>query len=579
MPHYPERKHALEAKFLFFLLAIIACLFLVQESKAQPTYMMQNALVNDCEGTLTDSEDGPEEGQYNHNEDYTFTICVDDADEIIVVFNFFATEETYDVLTVYDGPNTGSPVLAILTGSIQPPPVLVATSGCVTFRFISDDNIVAAGWVLDWSVEIDEPVPPTLQLVSMLTCPMSAIIFQFDIPVDCDMLGPGQFTIIGPGAPAIAQINPLDCMSGEMGQLFEVIFASPLTRPGIYRLLFNGAIQDVCGEWHDVSANLVFELMNCPFEVVINLVSEACVGDCGRVQAVIIGDAGVTYEYIWSHAPLNQAEADICTDIPILISVTVTDPVSMQTAMAQYNYIPLENPVILNRIQDTVCSSLGDHFYQSSMPGGRYYSTIIPEWLQQEGRYQFWRWSTAAGLSIDIVTYVAPNGCEAYDTVYVLPVNPGSIEAACLNSGDFVVNGGNPPGGIWQGPNITTGGVFSPVQTGSFVVNYTAPNGCIGYKRINVQAGITLPDVDTICSAQEFDLIADPYGGRWSGPGIINPVLGRIRAWNVAPNQTYSYIYSIQGCTDTIDVYIQELWAGPDLDICDEDSLLMLSQT
>ena len=148
-----------------------------------------------------------------------------------------------DILSVYDGPNTGSPLLAMLTGSIQPPPVLVATSGCVTFHFTSDDNIVAAGWDLDWSVEIVDPVPPTLQVMSVLDCPMPSVTFQFDTPVDCDQMIAGNFTILGPGGPSIAQINPLDCMSGELGQLFEVIFSAPLANPGTYRLLFNGAIQ------------------------------------------------------------------------------------------------------------------------------------------------------------------------------------------------------------------------------------------------------------------------------------------------------------------------------------------------
>ena len=106
---------------------------------------------------------------------------------------------------------------------------------------------------------------------------------------------------------------------------------------------------------------------------------------------------------------------------------------------------------------------MGDHFYQSSLPGGRYYSDIIPESLEQEGRYQFWRWNQQVNLNMDIVTYVAPNGCEAYDTVYILPVNPGSVEAACLNSASFDVNGGSPTGGIWQGPHIDAKDYLHPL--------------------------------------------------------------------------------------------------------------------
>jgi len=566
------------ARMLFLSCMFMICLLYAPGIAAQATYVMQNALVDDCNGKLTDSDNGPETGQYDHNEDYTFTVCVDGATEIIIAFNFFSCEDTYDVLAVYDGPNTASPLLAMLTGSIQPPPVLMATSGCVTFHFTRDDNIVANGWDLDWSVEIDDPVPPTLSVVSVLDCPMPSSTFQFSTPVDCDQMTAGNFTILGPGGPAIAQINPLDCTSGSLGQLFEVVFASPLSSPGTYRLLFNGAIQDACGEWHDVGANVVFELMNCPFNVVINLVDDACAGDCGSVMAEIIGDAGVPYEYMWSHTGLDQAQVDVCTNVPLLISITVTDPVSMEIATAQYNYIPLENPVILNPVQDTVCSSMGDHFYQSSLPGGRYYSSIIPEWHQVEGRYQFWRWYQSNGLNTDIVTYVAPNGCEAYDTVYVLPVHAGSIEAACLNAPSFTVNGGMPLGGIWQGTNITTNGLYSPVTAGMNYVNYTAPNGCVAWKQINVSDSIIMPAVDTICSSQEFDLVANPYGGNWSGPGIVNSILGRVRGWIVAPNQTYTYVYTMQGCTDTMQVFVQELWAGPDQTLCIADSLLMLSR-
>jgi hypothetical protein len=181
-----DQNSLFRSRIFFLLIICFACSCFSNSCFGQTTYAMQNLLVHDCNGILTDSDNGPEEGQYNHLEDYTFTVCVPNATEIIIAFQFFSTEETYDVLNVYDGSNTGSPLLAKLTGSVQPPPVLVATSGCVTFHFTSDDNIVAEGWELMWSVDIEDPVPPVLQLLSLLDCPMASMEFQFDFPVDWD---------------------------------------------------------------------------------------------------------------------------------------------------------------------------------------------------------------------------------------------------------------------------------------------------------------------------------------------------------------------------------------------------------
>lgn len=547
-------------------------------SYAQPLYMMQNASVTDCEGILTDSDNGPEEGQYDHNEDFTFTICVEDAEEIILAFAFFSTEENYDILTVYDGTNTGAPVLAVLTGSVQPPPILIATSGCVTLQFTSDDNIVAAGWQMEWSVEIDEPAFPEITAGSEVICPLESLILDLDIPVDCDMLSPSSFTLLGPGGSTVGIVNSLNCDPEGLTQQVELIFSSPLVQPGTYRIIFAGSIQDACGNSHDFTTNLLFSLSNCPFNVDIELAADACSGDCGQVEAVIIGDAGVPYDYQWGHTGLNTPVVDICADMAITLSVTVTDPISMATAEAQYEYIPLEVPIILNPIADTVCSSIGDHYYTASLPGGGFYSTIIQDWQHESGQYQLWRWTWESSLNMDIVTYVAPNGCEAYDTLYIFPANAGSIEAVCLGSGTFAVNGGSPAGGEWSGPHVTADGNFSPDVAGSFVIAYTALNGCTDWKRVNVSDAIAMPDVDTICSSQEINLTADPYGGRWSGPGIVNAVAGTLQGWQVAPNQTYTYVYDLHGCSDTLEIYVQEIYAGPDLALCVEDSVLMLPQ-
>ena len=572
---YPGTYH----KHLFALICLFAGL--ATFSWAQPTYVMQNATVDDCEGILTDSEDGPEEGQYNHNEDYTFTICQDNVDEILITFDFFATEATYDVLTIYDGPDTNSPVIAALDGVIQPPPIFVATSGCVTFHFVSDDNIVAIGWSLTWSVEIEEPEIPELLVDVPIDCPSLSGIFTFDIPIDCDNFDVSNFDIIGPGSNNIVAVNPLDCdPNTNLAQQFEIIFADSLSNPGTYRILFEGSIQDVCGEWHDVSANTVFDLTNCPFDVFIELDEVACAGSCGSVIATVVGGSSLTYDYAWSHTPVMNDLVPVCTEDSVLVTVTVTDPSTGQSASASYMYVALENPQFINPLgADTVCSSRSDHFYDMTIGGGEFYSRIIPDWHRTTGRYQFWRWRNRDDLERDIITYIAPNGCEAYDTVYVYPVNAGSIQAACEGSAAFQMNGGSPDGGVWSGPHVTPDGTFDPTTSGSFVVTYEALNGCRMNKRVNVEPGIIMPDVDTVCSTQEIDLRADPYGGRWDGPGITNTTLGRLQAWRVTPNQTYTYIYNMSGCSDTMEIYVQQLYAGPDRELCDEESILTLQET
>ena len=242
-------------KWSLFIWPIFSCTLLM----AQPEYTMQDRLVRDCEGYLTDSENGPEDGQYDHNEDYTFTICVDQANEIILAFEFFATEDRYDVMTIYDGPDVNSPVLATLSGIVQPPPVLIATSGCVTIHFVSDDNIVANGWRMHWMVEIDEPEIPDLLVDGPTDCPFQNGRFRFSLPIDCDLFDPANFSIVGPGNPVITGINLLDCdPNSNKGSTFEIVFSDSLRNQGTYRIEFNGQIQDVCGEWHDVDARHYF---------------------------------------------------------------------------------------------------------------------------------------------------------------------------------------------------------------------------------------------------------------------------------------------------------------------------------
>lgn len=560
-----------------FFYALISMWLMLGSLSAQPVYNMQNALVTDCEGVLLDSDAGPEMGQYNHNEEFTFTICVEAASEIIVNFEFFASEDNYDILTIYDGPDRNAPVLATLSGLLQPAPTLVATSGCITFHFVSDDNIVAIGWRATWRAEVTAPVTPMLSLVSDIECPMNEGHFRFDRPVPCDLLVPGNFSVLGPGGSQVTSVIPIDCdPATNTAENFMVTFTPPLGNPVNYRLLFNGDIEDACGTLHPVSSNVLFTLANCPLSAYIQLTGDAaCMGDCADIEVIVDGGAsGTSYGYSWSHTTIDQQSVEVCADDTIAISVTVTDLTSMQTVMATYEYIPLPGPMILNPIQDTVCASNGDHFYNVTPGGGSFYSDVIPDNQRTTGRYQFWRWANEDPFNTDIVTYVGPNGCETRDTVYILPINAGSIQAACVGSDPFTVNGGSPGGGEWSGMHIDVAGEFNPTEEGSFIVTYTAPNGCSANKRINVTSNIEMPDVDSLCTNQAINLEAEPYGGRWSGPGIMNGINGRLEAWRANFNQWNTYTYELNGCVQTMEIYINEIWAGPDRAVCASETMV-----
>ena len=57
-------------------------------------------------------------------------------DEIVLSFTSFCTEDGFDSLRIYDGPDTLSLLLGTFMGD-EDPPNLTATSGCLTLNFIS----------------------------------------------------------------------------------------------------------------------------------------------------------------------------------------------------------------------------------------------------------------------------------------------------------------------------------------------------------------------------------------------------------------------------------------------------------
>ncbi len=109
-------------------------------------YTQSTTTVNTCGGSYFDS--GGSTGDYSSSENSVMTFCPDVAGQYISIsWNDINLESCCDGLIIYNGPNTGSPVLGTFTGTSLPCDAWSSdASGCVTFEFISDGSVENSGW-------------------------------------------------------------------------------------------------------------------------------------------------------------------------------------------------------------------------------------------------------------------------------------------------------------------------------------------------------------------------------------------------------------------------------------------------
>ena len=143
---------------LLFLISMLCGLSVLGQ------YTMSTQTVTACEGTLTDSEANQvNAGYYDHNENYSFTICPPNTVSITITFTFFETELNNDIVRIFDGPDTNSPLIGgpFSGANLQ---TVVVSNGCITINFISDINVAAEGFALNWVATVLPPTSPNISL-------------------------------------------------------------------------------------------------------------------------------------------------------------------------------------------------------------------------------------------------------------------------------------------------------------------------------------------------------------------------------------------------------------------------------
>ncbi|MDG5489952.1 CUB domain-containing protein [Psychroserpens sp. SPM9] len=102
-----------------------------------------------CNSTFTDS--GGAGGNYSNYESTTTTLTPDVPNTFLEAnFTTFGTENNYDYLYIYDGPDATFPIIGTYTGTNSPGTVTSThSSGSLTFVFTSDFSNTNIGWTAD----------------------------------------------------------------------------------------------------------------------------------------------------------------------------------------------------------------------------------------------------------------------------------------------------------------------------------------------------------------------------------------------------------------------------------------------
>ena len=142
-------------KILSIFLITAGLLFSSVVANAQ-TINMPGGTQNTCTGTFQDPGGA---GNYGNNLNVTMTLCSNTGQSIYLQFTSFTVENGFDNLSIYNGPNTGSPLIGTYTGSTGPGTV-VSSGTCLTFVFTTDGSVTPAGWAATIGCGTPPPPPP-----------------------------------------------------------------------------------------------------------------------------------------------------------------------------------------------------------------------------------------------------------------------------------------------------------------------------------------------------------------------------------------------------------------------------------
>jgi gliding motility-associated-like protein len=539
---------------LFFILCFVASV-----NSFSQTYNMANGNISTCSGTFYDNGGL---GLYSANQNITQTFTPSTLGNVIQVnFTSFQTEASLDVLCIYNGPNTTSPLLGCYSGTNTLNGISFKSThptGSLTFSFTSDASIQLNGWAATISctfgcqsfvanADSTFPIGDTNDIIKV--CIGSTV----------DMFGDASYPNSG---THYNQSNSTSTFTWKTGDGFTIPGKNvnhTFNTPGVFYLSL--IVEDTIGCKSVKQGKKVIVSLEPSFKSVTILPSDSiCFGD---TATIIIPDSGLFDAY----DPPELKVAGV-TAIPDIVGTPFTSiiPVSIFSPAATFGsgylkgiYLNAEHSY-LGDLEITITCPNGQTATLKENPGGG--NTFLGEPID----------NTTAGHIGNGYTYEFTNLSPTYGTM--VGESGNYTQTYIDNNGLSVTNSYLPAGSYTSFQNLNTRLNGCPLN-GNWTItvtdHLTSDDGYIFYWGLNFDTLIRPPLVIT------DSVVANKVTGLWTGnPNIIGSFVDSSVTVSPTTSGTHGYKYQITddfGCTHdtTINIYVKpkpKSDAGMDFTTC-----------
>jgi gliding motility-associated-like protein len=538
-------------RFFFYILILISGVNL----NAQTIVAQQNGSFRICKGKITDSDKGKIKGDYDHNENYTLKLSLPGATSITLKFSSFCTEQDNDVLRIFNGKDTNSPLIGKYSGNTSPGTVS-STDSFITLHFISDKSVACFGWEAEIINTIKKPTAANFTWVNKPTCGDSVLHLKSNMKIAVDSFNINN-TAFSPTLP----ITSIVCTDSnkDFGTYFTIKINGGITTNATYFLTHTHGYRDYCDSIYPLKSSLSILINDCPIKVKLSINKDTiCKGGCVYLSSVVTGGNTSAYKFQWTNFnPPGNMPYRICPSNTVKIKLLVSDGVAVPGSDSIT--ITVINPPSAQK--DTDVCYYGNNFnLQANPPGGKWYGKGIVNTTTGE-------FKPLGNYGICKVWYQIG---DCADTVLVNVTIPWNLENVfCPGTKAIPLYWYAPMGGTWTGPKVSSNGNFTPDSAGTFVLTYSW-KGCNSNKTIVVSKPV-VPDRDTTCESRTLDTLSFSPKGIYPNyfPGLINSYYCWYNPSVMGGPGTKAIIFNAAGgCKDTTLLTVLPCYAGKDDTLC-----------